>query len=382
MPYAKSAKFCQPGKRVQIPLKADQLFLSFPPSLPPLSPPSPSLSPSISPSLPPSLQLIEAEMKSKEKVYDHFMKGVDSEPKTLPDTETESEFNGDQREDSASPEPLLSPVVAALEFNPPQGVKFNDEKVMERRKRRNEMRNAVAGMESVQEQSGEEDEGNGTETPHVAEEPEDDSTISTPRNSLHGDAATERKQQSGGFDWAHRRYHSVDHTSLPKQPSIPLPIPPPPSSLHQTSTQSSLLSSLSSLDLGSRSLLSRQVSLTSSVTTSLAELLEMGSPTASMPDDLYQLMLLWNGIKMAIGQKRQRLEQIRDLWKSFEEKKEEFVNFLTLAEKRLREFPETLGRTMDISVIQNEIETQKVHVHVHLCRNEEWNCVTVTGGVN
>ena len=79
-----------------------------------------------------------------------------------------------------------------------------------------------------------------------------------------------------------------------------------------------------------------------------------------MPEDLYQLMLLWNGIKTAIGQKRQRLEQIRDLWKSFETKKEEFANFLTKAEGRLREFPNTIGQAMDMTVIQNEIETQKV----------------------
>ena len=71
-------------------------------------------------------------------------------------------------------------------------------------------------------------------------------------------------------------------------------------------------------------------------------------------------MLLWNAIKTAIGQKRQRLEQIRDLWNTFERMKEEFVNFLSMAEGRLARFQETLGQAMDMGVIQNEIETQKV----------------------
>ena len=79
-----------------------------------------------------------------------------------------------------------------------------------------------------------------------------------------------------------------------------------------------------------------------------------------MPEDLYQLKLLWSGMKQAIEQKRQRLELIRDLWHSFEEKKEEFVVFLARAETRLREFPVTLAQAMDFGLIQKEIETQKV----------------------
>ena len=293
------------------------------------------------------------------------MKDLEAEQRTRPDIESESQFNESetQREGSESPEPLAAPVVDSLDFNSPQGVKFNDENTTENRRRRREVRSAV--MESVQEQSGEEDDGNGIETPHIGEEVEGDSNKSTPRNSLHSDGATatemkrhsgsfEGKRHSGNFDWTHRRQLSAEHASYPRQQSMPLSIP-----------QSSLLSSLnsSSVDYGSRSLLSRQVSLTSSITTSLAELLLAGSPTGSIPDDLYQLMTLWNGIKMAIGQKRQRLEQIRDLWKSFEAKKEEFVKFLTIAENRLQGFSETLGQATDMGVIQSEFETQKVHVH-------------------
>ena len=86
-----------------------------------------------------------------------------------------------------------------------------------------------------------------------------------------------------------------------------------------------------------------------------------------MPEDLYQLKLLWSGMKTAIEQKRQRLERIRDLWRSFEEKKEEFVGFLARAETRLREFPVTVVQAMDLGLIQNEIETQKVCNHICTC---------------
>ena len=103
--------------------------------------------------------------------------------------------------------------------------------------------------------------------------------------------------------------------------------------------------------------------MTGSITASLAELLAGGSPGTSIPEDLYQLQLLWNGIKMAIEQKRQRLEQIQDLWKSFEEKKEVFTGFLTRVERRLREFPLSLAQAMDLAVIQSQIETQKVWKH-------------------
>ena len=304
------------------------------------------------------------------------MKGYDTELKTRPDME-----NGNQPMDSLSPEPLSAPEAESLEFNSLKGVKATDDKTAERRKWL-----YGPGMESVQEQNGEGEDG--METPRVMES---DSNI---RNDLHGDKAT------SSFNWSERRQNSVpptttqrqytNQTSLPKQTTFPLltphsslhhsstqsslstphsslhhsstqsSLPTPHSSLHHTPTQTSLLSSLSSVDCGPRSLLNRQFSLCSSVTTSLAELLEEGSQTAGMPEELGQLMLLWNAIKMAIGQKRQRLEQIRDLWNTFERMKEEFVNFLSMAEGRLARFQETLGQAMDMGVIQNEIETQKV----------------------
>ena len=305
-----------------------------------------------SPSLFSNSQLIEAELKSKERVYDYFMKDVNTEA----NNETENQDRENHQPDLASPEPLPTPVIDSMEFNFQQGVNS-----LERRKRH--FRNSAVGMESVQEQSGEEDEeGDGMRTPRVTEQEASDSN----KNTLtHGATASQ-------FNWSYERHHSMEPApkqnqkpgSLPKQPfSLPAllshasqpHISTPPTSLQDTSTQSSLLSSLSS-----RSLLSHQISITSSITASLAELLAVGSPTASMPEELYQLMLLWNGIKTAIELKRERLEQTRDQWNSFEGKKEEFVNFLTRAEERLRSFRETLGQAIDMGVIQNQIETQKV----------------------
>ena len=201
--------------------------------------------------------MIEAELQAKEKVYNNFMKDVDFDPKTRPDIETESQFNDDQRDGSSSP---ITPMV---EFNPQQGV---NDKSIDRRMQR-------FGMESVQEQSGEEDGGNGMETPHVPEL-KDDFNKSSSHHSNNVTTATNTK-----FDWSNR-YHSIEGNSSspnqtrrfpPKQPSLPIfltqaSVPHTPSSslTHSSTqptllTQTSLLSSLSSIDYGHSSLLSRQV---------------------------------------------------------------------------------------------------------------------------
>ncbi|CAI8007197.1 Dystrophin, partial [Geodia barretti] len=310
------------------------------------------------------LQLIEAELQSKEKIYNHFMRNID--PSTNTETEAHCNEAGRERSNSPSPPPLSVPLEDSGEFNPQQGVNHVD---LSPERRRRQFENWT-GMESVQEQSGEEEEEDGSATPHVPEHNDNHSNKST---LLH--TATKKTQKT--LD--NRRQLSMETTSsnpklsecFPKQPSLPLllshtslphGLPTPPSSLSssmQHTPPMSLLSSFSSFDNGSRSLLSRQVSITSSITASLAELLVAGSPGASMPEDLYQLKLLWSGMKTAIEQKRQRLERIRDLWRSFEEKKEEFVGFLARAETRLREFPVTVAQAMDLGLIQNEIETQK-----------------------
>ena len=209
------------------------------------------------------LQLIEAELKAKERVYNYFMRDAES---SAANTETESQDRREQSSSSAVP-PITGSFEDSLEFNPSEGVSVvaPDDKAAERRKRRFDN---WSGMESVQEHSGEENEGNGTETPHIPET-EDNPNRSTPQQDIATATPT---------DWSQRRQLSMETTpsaklseTISKQPSLPLllshtslphGIPTPPSSLtsmQYTPTQSSLLSSLSSVDYGSRSLLSRQV---------------------------------------------------------------------------------------------------------------------------
>ena len=189
-------------------------------------------------------------------------------------------------------------------------------------------------MESVQERSGEEDEGNGTET----EDLEDDSNKYTPRNSLHG-------KHSSSFDSPPRPPHSLDYPSLPH-------------SLRLTSRQSSLVSSISSVDNGPCPLLSNQFSITSSITNLLWV---VGGWVAN---HFHARRLVSAQVAVEWNQDGYQSKAAEHLWKSFEGKKEEFFNFLTMAEERLGGFQETLGQTMDMGAIQNEIETQKVCVVV------------------
>ena len=87
---------------------------------------------------------------------------------------------------------------------------------------------------------------------------------------------------------------------------------------------------------------------------------QMASPTSSMPDELYQLTILWNGIWTTLTQKRQKLESTLGIWRAFESKKEAFCNFLTKAEERMNSFFVTVSSAKDLAVIQTEIVEQKV----------------------
>ena len=87
---------------------------------------------------------------------------------------------------------------------------------------------------------------------------------------------------------------------------------------------------------------------------------QMASPTSSMPDELYQLSILWNGIWTTLTQKRQKLESTLGIWRAFEAKKEAFYNFLTKAEERMSSFFVTLSSVKDLTVMQAKIMEQKV----------------------
>lgn len=79
-----------------------------------------------------------------------------------------------------------------------------------------------------------------------------------------------------------------------------------------------------------------------------------------MSDEVYQLMVLWKGVWSSLKQQKQRLEAIEDVWKTFESKKEAFTSFLIKAEERVRSFFNVLSTTKDLTVMQAEIEAQKV----------------------
>ena len=50
--------------------------------------------------------------------------------------------------------------------------------------------------------------------------------------------------------------------------------------------------------------------------------LQFSSPSALMPDELYQLFILWNGVWTTLYQRCQGLESVQDIWRAFESRKE------------------------------------------------------------
>ena len=84
------------------------------------------------------------------------------------------------------------------------------------------------------------------------------------------------------------------------------------------------------------------------------------TPGTPISDEVYQLMVLWKGVWSSIKQQKQRLESIEVVWKEFESKKEAFSGFLVKAEERVRLFFKVLSTTKDLTVMQAEIEAQKV----------------------
>lgn len=83
-------------------------------------------------------------------------------------------------------------------------------------------------------------------------------------------------------------------------------------------------------------------------------------------EDVYQLFLLWRSIWVSLGQQKKRLEGMLEVWRHFEEKKEEFCDFLTQAEERVGLFFRTLSETKDLSVVQSEITKQQVREGVEV----------------
>ena len=84
------------------------------------------------------------------------------------------------------------------------------------------------------------------------------------------------------------------------------------------------------------------------------------SSISAISEDHYHLMLLWKGIWMMLTRERSRLESIKERWKNFEAKKEDFCKFLFRSEERIASFFRVIASTKNLAVMQTEMMTQKV----------------------
>ena len=91
--------------------------------------------------------------------------------------------------------------------------------------------------------------------------------------------------------------------------------------------------------------------------------MQYSSPSSPIPDELYQLSVLWNGTWTLLTQRLQGLESAQDMWRAFESRKEAFCGFLVKAEERVHSFLKVLSTAQDLSVIQAEVVAKKVNIY-------------------
>ena len=87
------------------------------------------------------------------------------------------------------------------------------------------------------------------------------------------------------------------------------------------------------------------------------------SPTTSLADsDTWQcqLSLLWKGIWTTLGQWKQRLELVQDIWKAFEGRKEVMVTFMCGAEGTLKSLLPSLNCAKDFQELDVVVSQYKV----------------------
>ena len=110
---------------------------------------------------------------------------------------------------------------------------------------------------------------------------------------------------------------------------------------------------------------SRILSRLSSVPEPLNHILKNmdSGPIPPISEEHYHLMLLWKGIRTVLVQERARLESIRERWKNFDSKKDEFCKFLFRSEERMASFFRVIGSTKNLAVVQTEMMAQKVVKH-------------------
>ena len=95
----------------------------------------------------------------------------------------------------------------------------------------------------------------------------------------------------------------------------------------------------------------------------------LDSPTSSLAGAetwQYQLSLLWKGIGTTLGQWRQRLELVQDIWKAFESRKEAMVTFMCGAEGTMKTLLPSLNCAKDFEGLDAVISQYKVTLHVDM----------------
>ncbi len=245
-------------------------------------------------------QKIEKELKLREKDYKKFTVGIDPEVSSKLDSELETSLDAS--------ETIARPI--AVSFSPTKTVKFNDENTLERELRQKEIFKNFGS------------------------------------NTL--DSSLESS--------------ILDSDSLPTPVSVPYhatgPISVEKAENKQAPNSHGLEPNLNSPMAQSR-ILSR---MSSDPECSLSHLLNSSSSTPLTPisEEHYHLMLLWKGIWSVLIQERTRLEAIRERWKTFESKKEEFCRFLFRSEERMASFFRVIGTTKNLGVMQTEMVAQKV----------------------
>ena len=242
-------------------------------------------------------QKIEKELKLREKDYKRFTNGLDPEVSTKLDSELENSL--DATEAIARPVPVS--------FSPTKTVKFNDENTLERELRQMEIMKNF-GPDNI------------------------DSSL---------------------------------ESSILDSDSLPIPVPIPYHAAGPISGEDGAAPNDHGLEpnLNSPVAQSRILNrMSSDPECSLNRLINTAASTPMTPisEEHYHLMLLWKGIWTVMTQERNRLEAIRERWKTFEGRKEEFCRFLFRSEERMASFFRVIGTTKNLGVVQTEMVAQKV----------------------
>lgn len=171
-----------------------------------------------------------------------------------------------------------------------------------------------------------------------------------------------------------RRDSSQDSAYPPPPPPTPAnlrkeevdsPMGPPPKVLAKTPSLPVGASPFhSGMDTRARELtrqLSESFLLSQEFHGSLASIFsQLASSDSALPEELYQLSILWVGVWAGLNQLKDHLDTIQEAWRAFETEKESLCSLLQRLEEKAATFLTTLTTARDLSVVQEEIAAQKV----------------------